>query len=265
MRALLLLLVLLPLTVSAQLYNSPAFKGAAAIKVSGGGSYTAKAVSITDLLLRTPSSLTGAGSISSKKATWSFWIKTGVSCSSLIDEDGDDIDFSIAISAANATFTMSWVTTSGNVAVTLSSSATTSGTWNSNTWHHVFLSIDVGASVCQLYVDGTSITTGATFPNNLNLQWNDGQWKISAFSSFEGSLADVWICAGVQLDGATQLTLFRSGGKPVNLGSDGSTPTGSSPIIFMTGDATTFANNNGTGGGPWNVYGGSLVTDSSGP
>jgi len=37
-------------------------------------------------------------------------------------------------------------------------------------------------------------------------------------------------------------------GKPVDLGPNGSTPTGSAPSLFFSGNATSFATNQGTGG-----------------
>jgi hypothetical protein len=49
-------------------------------------------------------------------------------------------------------------------------------------------------------------------------------------------------------------------GKPVNLGADGSTPTGVAPAIFFSGDASTFGTNRGTGGGAFALVNGPLTT-----
>ena len=42
---------------------------------------------------------------------------------------------------------------------------------------------------------------------------------------------------------------ISAGSKPVSLGSDGSTPTGTAPAVFLSGNATAFGTNKGTGGG----------------
>lgn len=68
----------------------------------------------------------------------------------------------------------------------------------------------------------------------------------------------------LDLSVSSNLELFIKSGKPVNLGTTGQTPTGSSPLVFDTGDATTFATNVGGGGG-WTLQAGGITTDSNGP
>jgi hypothetical protein len=133
-------------------------------------------------------------------------------------------------------------------------------------WHWIGISYDVGASQFQLYIDGTeqNLVSGPSFLN-ANMYWDDGVWYIGK-TAFTGSLADVWI-APTRIDFSVTANLrkfYSSTGHPVDLGSNGSLPTGSAPIIFLTGDATTFVNNNGTGGG-FPVTAGTLTTDPSGP
>jgi len=60
------------------------------------------------------------------------------------------------------------------------------------------------------------------------------------------------------------LQKFRSaGGKPVSLGSDGSTPTGTAPTVYLKNPFGTFQNNLG-GGGNFTVTG-TLADDASIP
>jgi hypothetical protein len=70
-----------------------------------------------------------------------------------------------------------------------------------------------------------------------------------------GCLAEFWLAPGTYLDltTAANIALFRGAdGKPVDLGADGSLPTGSAPLIYLScrpGDAASaFATNRGTGG-----------------
>ena len=69
------------------------------------------------------------------------------------------------------------------------------------------------------------------------------------------SMADLWIAPGVSLldnngyiPEATRRKFISANGKPVDLGSDCSAPTGTAPAVCFSGDATTFGTNKGTGG-----------------
>jgi hypothetical protein len=53
---------------------------------------------------------------------------------------------------------------------------------------------------------------------------------------------------GASISPATIAKFFSAAGKPVALGADGSTPTGTAPRIFFSGDNSSFATNKGTGG-----------------
>jgi len=73
----------------------------------------------------------------------------------------------------------------------------------------------------------------------------------------------------LDLDTVSNRRLFNdgsgggAGGKPVNLGSDGSTPTGNQPIIYLNGDETNFQINAGSGGNL--TVTGALTACSDGP
>jgi hypothetical protein len=62
--------------------------------------------------------------------------------------------------------------------------------------------------------------------------------------------ADPYIYWGTYLNPATELSKFRnpSTGKPVDLGANGATPTGASPIGFFSGPVATWHQNKGIGG-----------------
>lgn len=139
-------------------------------------------------------------------------------------------------------------------------------------WHHFFSSVDTnhaaGAKLFNLYWDGTSqINAGSTVDSDtaFNIGFNAKPFGVPANSTNLGSqgmmsFSDVWIAPGVYLT-SSDITKFRTvDGKPVDLGANGETPTGSSPAYFFHGDATTFATNLGSGGSVTLV--GSLVSVS---
>lgn len=72
---------------------------------------------------------------------------------------------------------------------------------------------------------------------------------------FNGAMADLWIAPNTFIDFSVtgnRRKFISAAGKPVNLGADGSIPTGTAPAIFQrrapADAAATFADNLGTGG-----------------
>jgi len=56
---------------------------------------------------------------------------------------------------------------------------------------------------------------------------------------------------------------ISASGKPVDLGSDGSAPTSSAPLVFLSGDTGTWHTNKGSGGGF--TENGEITTASTSP
>ncbi len=126
------------------------------------------------------------------------------------------------------------------------------------TWHHicgaVSTNLSAGSKIALLLCDGVSIATTVTdvstaFVNDVNgrpfFVGHDNATTIL------GDRADIWIAPGqfVDFSDAAVLAKFRTvGNRPVFLGATGSIPTGTSPAIFFSGNAATFATNKGTGG-----------------
>jgi len=63
-------------------------------------------------------------------------------------------------------------------------------------------------------------------------------------------IADFYVAIGQFLDlsNPANIAKFIADGKPVDLGADGSLPTGTAPTIFFSGNASSFTTNKGTGG-----------------
>lgn len=140
-------------------------------------------------------------------------------------------------------------------------------------WHSFLLAIDMDATpdVMQLRLDDVDETLDdQSGPNSGQIGLSLGtDWGIGGISG-GGSRADVEI-ADMWLDDtfldldveANRRKFIDASGKPVGLGSDGSTPTGSQPLIFFSGPTVTWHNNKGTGGGFTEI--GALTDASSNP
>jgi hypothetical protein len=127
--------------------------------------------------------------------------------------------------------------------------------WNeADGWHHVLCSWDMAVGF-QLYVnDASDAAAGGTFTNtDLNQVGSD--WWIGTDNTTtprgDFDIADLWHArTRIDLSVEANRRKFRSAaGKPVNLGSDGSTPTGSAPLIYQSGSVAAWHTNKGSGGG----------------
>lgn len=151
-------------------------------------------------------------------------------------------------------------------------------------WHHVLASVDIGAGIRQVAYDGTLISswdtnTAATgsfkwgsVGSVANHYWTVGGTKFSfgELGKMDGAMAEFYFAPGQSLDltEATNIEKFRtSDGKPVDLGADGSIPTGTTPLIYLHLDDGEAANNfgiNRAGTGNFTVSG-SLATRATSP
>lgn len=137
-------------------------------------------------------------------------------------------------------------------------------------WHHVVASWDLnnGASG-GLYIDGSSSYFQTTFTNNTIDYSRSGNWTVGGVGNTTyrliGSLSEVYFNSASYVAASTLVSAFRNGTKPKDIGSDGSTPTGSQPIVYLhTGKGATFGNSSGYGGN-FDSYTGTLTEDASKP
>lgn len=89
---------------------------------------------------------------------------------------------------------------------------------------------------------------------------------ISAGASLNAEIADAWWGPGQTLDlsvTANRRKFISASGHPVNLGTTGSRPTGTAPILFLSGTLASWPTNKGTGGGMTAT--GSLAAGSTNP
>jgi|TARA_Y100000310_G_scaffold303929_1_gene342653 hypothetical protein len=131
-------------------------------------------------------------------------------------------------------------------------------TLTNNTWYHVLCAWDLGSSVEQMYINDVDENPNVGTSNNANVDWtytlNLCGAGVGGDDPIEASMAEVYLNIAETLDisQAENRAKFISGGSPVDLGEDGSTPTGSQPIVYFSNRdadaASAFATNRGTGG-----------------
>jgi hypothetical protein len=144
---------------------------------------------------------------------------------------------------------------------TLILSLQTANTYTSSTtWLHVLASWDMAVGTSgSLYISDTSDSTSPIFTDS-TLDYTQGAFTIGGDGSgpspsFNGAIAELYFAPGQYLDFSNvynRRKFISATGKPVHLGTDGSLPTGTAPLLYChldDGEAVAnFATNRGTGG-----------------
>lgn len=198
--------------------------------------------------------LTGAAD--SKLWTFSVWLNLsdnlagGVVCSAV---DGvPNQRTGLTLVPGNDRFNFRGYNSSGTLIQSLSTSALPQGRWV-----HVMGSVDLtSTSKRHLYVDDASDLFVIDTYTNDTLDFTMTDWGVGAFPSGNSKLAcdiaDLWFAPGVYIDlsiEANRRKFITAARNPVALGSAGAAPTGSSPLVFLSGDIAAWHTNKGTGGG----------------
>ena len=160
-----------------------------------------------------------------------------------------------------------------NAAATTILKMTTNTGWTvDGLWHHYLASWDLANTTGWLYVDGANdLAAGGTFTNDSIDHTVTEHYICGPGGNLVNSAVfDMYLNIDTFLDlsVAANVQKFRSAaGKPVDLGADGSTPTGAQPTGFFHLDvgetAANWAVNAGDGGGM--TVTGALATASTSP
>jgi hypothetical protein len=145
---------------------------------------------------------------------------------------------------------------------------TTTGTFTASSgWFHVLASADLANSKCYTYINGSS-DASCNVVNNDTIAYSIAEgsprWDINGVEDnsyrFTGLLSEYYFTTEyLDLSVSGNRLKFRSaGGKPVSLGANGSTPTGTQPLIYLKNSYSTFQTNLGSGGN-FTVNGSSLT------
>lgn len=229
------------------------------LKAGAVATYTANAVDSdgTNDHLRVEASPTGLAD--AKTGTVSVWFKpiTDAAAARFIAtwSDGTSVRWSLAWLAADTMRLHAF-----NSGATLIFSWTSSTTWAAGSgWHHFYATWDLANSgLRSVYMDGASEAgTYSTYTNDTidYLPATTPRYTVAADQANTAGnkpiacLAEFW-WDDTYLDGATNITDFRNSGtgKPVSLGSDGSTPSGSQPVFYLKTASPDWETNSGSGG-----------------
>ena len=124
-------------------------------------------------------------------------------------------------------------------------------------WNHLLVAASLVATpVAQFYVNDVAVaTTDATAPTAGNIDWTTTDYGFGSNATdgnrFNGDFAEVYVTDEyLDLDIKSNRCKFINDDlKPVNLGSDGSTPTGTAALVLFSGATATWHTNDGSGGG----------------
>ncbi len=194
-----------------------------------------------------------------KAGTFSFWVKFTSGSDGTYQRITDNGRISV-LRRSDDTLDFLCQDPSSNDIVGLRSNVSITADGN---WHHVIISFDKAVETRKhLYIDGTSRMDAQVFlsddvdGNTASVDWTRGDWAIGsdinspATNPLKACLSEYWFSTTyLDVSSSPNLQKFRSaGGSPVNLGSDGSTPTGTQPIIYLKSVYSAFTTNSGSGG-----------------
>ena len=139
---------------------------------------------------------------------------------------------------------------------TILSAVTTTNVAASSGIYHVYMAWDMAVNnQVKIYVNGVDqALTISTFTND-TIQYvvpNHGLGG-NLFGPFApttpGMVGQVYVNYATYLDPVTNISKFYGGtSTPIGIGTSGEIPSGSSPIVYLDGNATTILTNRGTGG-----------------
>lgn len=215
--------------------------------MSGAAGYPVPAVNFdgTNDYLTRGAGMTGAAD--STMCTGSFWIKGNTG-----ELFQGDLTRFRALCSVSVFRLRGRGTTGTNIleydgATTLSTSA----------WQHVLFSYDLSdTGKRHVYINDVTDGGAWTTYTNATQDFTESDYAIGAntggTSKFNGDMAEFWFEDGVYIDfsnSANRRLFISAAGKPVNLGTTGQTPTGSSPLIYLHNSLATWETNLGSGGG----------------
>lgn len=137
----------------------------------------------------------------------------------------------------------------------------TGTSYNDDAWHHAMFSIDlIDTAKRHFYIDDASDLVVITYTNDtIDFTTSDHVLGATTIPSqlYAGCLADFWLDFGTYIDLSVEANRRKFVGanaaSSVDLGADGSGPTGASPIVYFSKRGSDsnddFVTNKGTGGG----------------
>lgn len=191
------------------------------------------------------------GVTTGKAATGSFFFRRAATGEMTLMGLGADF-FTVKFDSSNRLYILGTSAAAATVLELLSSAVT-----DTVSWHHLAYSFDLTDSGKRhLYIDRANALASAPSYSNTDVAFNNGAASsigatTGGSNKYNGDLAYFyWTDEYIDLSNATNLNKFvTAGNKPVDLGSNGSVPTGTAARVYQYGSASIWHVNNGTGGG----------------
>ena len=210
------------------------------------------------------------GVADSKTGIFSVWLRRGASADQRLLSMGIGLDFIISIESNNKISFIAQNAANANIIIANPASTTTIA---SNAWAHLLMSWDLATTTLKVYINDIDRTATPGTLTNSAIDYTQtrsgiGHWDGGSgpgASKYNGDMAEFYFQDGEFLDltDVNNRRLFiDANGKPVDLGSDGSTPTGNIPLVFLSGDTVDWHTNKGSGGG-FTEFG--ALTDGTSP
>jgi hypothetical protein len=139
-----------------------------------------------------------------------------------------------------------------------------------SSWTHVYVCVDLANSANRhVYVNGVEDSSylWSTYTND-TIDMTHGSYAVGAsvagFSKFKGAFAEFWF-NNTYLDSPSSFVCTTAGTHPLDLGTTGQTPTGSSPIFYLSksGSGNSWATDSSGSGNTFTVNGTALGSTTS--
>lgn len=167
-------------------------------------------------------------------------------------------------SATTGRLTFSCADTTGSH--TLANNTLAADTTPTGAYYRIGISVSTvaGARRAQFRYDNTVLTMSsfAALADDLNLYPDLGRWSVGSAGA-DVDLAEVWWTFNEALD-LSDSAVWAKFAAGTSRGTSGEIPTGNSPALYLSGDASTFHQNKGSGGGG-TVSGGPLTNSAYDP
>jgi hypothetical protein len=193
------------------------------------------------------------GLIDGNKFTFSTWIKFGSdgTWATIVDYSTSILGLRFLIRRNDDNTLLVFANNSGGTEILRIS--TTETFTVADGWTHLYVCIDLSDTAKRkIYKDSTPCTLTVTTYNTAGtidyvgagFNYRIGARADGAVDKMNAALSEYWWDDSYLDD----LTKFVTDGCPIDLGADGSTPTGAAPVFYFKGEGNAFNVNSGTGG-----------------
>lgn len=148
-----------------------------------------------------------------------------------------------------------WVSAMNSAGTTILAASTVTNVVATSGLYHIYIAWDLNVNnQVKVYVNGVNQALAITTFTNATIQYSVPNHGFGGFlyNPFTPTtpvmVGQLYVNYSTYLDPVTNISKFYNAGKPVSLGASGEIPTGSSPIVYLDGNATTILTNRGTGG-----------------